>query len=434
MRRVAGVLAVATAMIALGTASAGAAPCNNCPPEGPEGPGGAPPGPPPPSVVTGTFRYRHPLDAGGKLKPIRGAALNVIAEGASEFTMAAVTDQDGRFRMSLPYRVGTRVTVEVLARNDAADVLDETVGQNPTFRALARDATGGPLSRTVTSSGVTLDFSTDFTDAGTARYYNAAEVIARGRAYADAHRDPRETDAIGRARVVFGTLGSPAAWYDPTSSTIRLLPSLGFEDLAILHEYGHYLENHIGTFLPLPSTHGGCIATLAPFGSVNSPELAWMEGFADWFAQVVDESPIGTPDVSTPSRVTLDTPTDCGPLGTGFTTDAFEPHVAGFLWDLYDRANDVLPGRADDDSFSRADGQVFQIMDRELDVPAGAGPWPRISTFRDAWYARGWGWLDPILTLNNIHTYDGSRPAPEPIPAPTPDPKVCLHKPYLPGC
>jgi hypothetical protein len=147
----------------------------------------------------------------------------------------------------------------------------------------------------------------------------------------------------------------------------------------------------------------------------------------------IHPEPIGTPDTGTPSRNSLETPTDCGRAG-GFNTDTFEPHVAGFLWDLFDRDGDRGPGTSDDDGFTRADGLVFQIMDRELDVPPGGGPWPQISTFRSAWYARGFGWFDPLLSQNGIRTYEGSRPAPEPLPEHPPNPKVCRQKPYLPGC
>ncbi len=418
---------VLVASCALGVPAASAAPCEDCPQDGPEGPGGGPAAPLAPTTVTGTFRYAHAGD-GNRIRPVRGAEVEVIADSG---TTATTTSEQGRFQVTVPFEPGTPYRVEVLAVNRAARVYDGP----SVFRAAALDGSGAVLSRTAGSPGSTLDFSTDFTDAEPARHLNVAEVLLRGRAWADAHRDPRETDQIGVVSAVFGTWPSPVSWYDPTvgGGTIRLRPALGLEDLAILHEYAHHLQNRVGTFIPLPSTHGGCLATLGPV-DVTSPGLAWLEGFADWFAQVVDQEPVGTPGVSTPSRVALETPVNCGPLGTGHTTDSFEPHVAGLLWDLSDRPGAVLPGTPDDESFSAVEGLVFGIFDHELDVAFPQQRAPMVSTFRTAWYSRGLGWFDPILGLNHIHTYEGSAPAPEPVPLPTPDPKVCAHNPDLPGC
>jgi hypothetical protein len=418
-------------VFALSSVPAHAVPCEDCPQE--EG-GGVPAGPPAPVSLTAVFRYEHGVT--NQLVPIRGAEVEFRMTQVPLSRWTARTDDGGHARVEVPFTAGATYAVELVAWTPDATVLDETAIAPTVFRAEPGAASGAPIRRTSTAPGQTLDFSFDFKkDTRTARAFNIAEVIRRGAAYARSHRHPGETDEIGRAPAVMATSPSPTSWFNPVGGgTINLLPDHGFEDLAILHEYAHHLQSHIGAFPWIPSTHGGCPSWNIFGARNNSPELAWMEGFADWFAQVVDASPTGTPDVGTPSRMTLETPPDCTAGGSVFPSDAWEPHVASMLWDLFDRAGDIPPISGDDDPVQRRDTEIFQIMDRELDVPAHQGPWPQVSTFRSAWIARGLDPLGPILLQNNIRIFANAQPAPEPILEPAPIDRVCMTKRYTPGC
>lgn len=105
--------------------------------------------------------------------------------------------------------------------------------------------------------------------------------------YAVSHRDPTEGDQIGQVNVQPQSI--PLSYYNPVNDTIIIASPFVFEDIGVLHEYGHYLEEQISYFFPMPAVHNGCEAAIGGV-QVNSPEHAWMEGFADYFAQVVAQS------------------------------------------------------------------------------------------------------------------------------------------------
>ena len=160
-------------------------------------------------------------------------------------------------------------------------------------------------------------------------------------------------------------------------------------DFLILHEYAHYLEERISSFAPVPTVHDGCTTRDVLGNIANSPEHAWMEGFADYFAQAVGRSvPSGTlTGVSgTPGTARLESPSCPGLPSTTIPGDAVENYVAGTLWDLLDQPGDPGSQNETHDNLARMDRQIFEIFDRELDVD---GVWPNITHFRHAWMARG---------------------------------------------
>ena len=246
-----------------------------------------------------------------------------------------------------------------------------------------------------------MDFSFDFEDSWAAQHYNLAETVRHGFDYANARRDPNETDPIPQANVQPTSV--TGSWYNPTVDTVVINSAQVFDDLTILHEYAHFLEEQISSFAWIATVHDGC-TTLDTFGNiVNTPEHAWMEAFADYFAQSVARFlPTGTlfqnPYVSgTPTVAILESPPPC----TASAADAIENFVAASLWDLFDASTDPDALNESHDFISRMDQAIFQIMDRELDV---YGTWPTIWNFRNAWIARGLDQhaLDRILSRYGI--------------------------------
>jgi Ig-like domain-containing protein len=165
-------------------------------------------------------------------------------------------------------------------------------------------------------------------------------------------------------------------------------------DSTILHEYAHWLEAQLSSFAWIASTHDGCMA-LDAFGNIsNSPEHAWMEGFADYFARAV---PLFLPERTlsgSPGRNVLETPPPCN----ASAADAIEDRVAFTLWDLVDT---IYPTYELHDFVSGADRLIFEIFDRELDT---FGHYPTIWDFRNAWIARQSDrpGLDRILSHHGI--------------------------------
>jgi hypothetical protein len=235
------------------------------------------------------------------------------------------------------------------------------------FRQQPGEPNGAPIQFTATAAGQLMDFSYTFADGWTPQHFNVAETIRRGFDFAVARRDPTQSDPI--PPVAVQPTSVTGSWYNPIVDTVVINSGSAFDDLVILHEYGHYLEEQIGSFPWIPSTHDGCIAT--QLGSINSPEHAWMEGFADWFAHAVSRNdPLaGLTGTGSFTVSELETPS-CTPGPAG---DEVELFVAGTLWDLTDNAGPGEPA----DTQSNLETIIFQIMDREL------GPVSKMATMSD---------------------------------------------------
>jgi hypothetical protein len=293
--------------------------------------------------------------------------------------------------------------------------------------------------------GERLDFSYDFTDAWTPQHFNLAEDVRHGRDYALARRDPGETEPIPPAGVQPTSVG--VTMYNAPFDTVVINSSDVFNDHVVLHEYAHWLEEQIGSLPWSPANHDGCTARRGGV-IVNGGGHAWMEGFADYFAQAVDATishvrMVGD-GTGTPAKSALESPPACS-LPAEFTPDTVEDFVAGSLWDLFDDGADTFAGNEPTDSISRKDAPggiavdtlVFQIMDRELDMATSIiGPFPTILDFRRAWRDRGLSLttLDAILALNGIPIPAPAPPPPPPLEDNDDPPPLCDLKPWLSQC
>jgi hypothetical protein len=286
--------------------------------------------------------------------------------------------------------------------------------------------------QTAAAAGTSLDYT--FTvQAPAAPYFSAAEAIRTGALYAEkmrvdpheqpADRDPKADDQLGVVGVAAWE-GGPTFYY-PVPDMIELNRDQFTDDAVILHEYAHFLQDQIGSLPWIPTSHNGC-EVHDIFGQiVNSPEHAWLEGFADYFAEAVraDSEP-GTVGGRRWAAL-LESPV-CRYLSSSIASQDVELYVAGVLWDLIDPARPSEPH----DTLAGFAPTIFQIFDRELDVDPGAGPWPSLSSFRAAWDARGLPALNEIMNFLQI---SGSLPA-RPLPPPTPDDKVCSKPAPPPDC
>jgi hypothetical protein len=360
------------------------------------------------ATVRGQIQYS---DRGG-LVAIRSANVEIWYKGTGWFdTWNAIntvtTDQFGNFTHSDALDRGT-YSVRVYAVNPAAWVrpLDNGLGVfwvNVGFP--------GTLYLSPSSASSTLDFSQLFTDPSVARYFSVAETLRIGRDYANARRDPGQTDVIPQVNVLPTSWSlTPTTYYNQTLNTIVIQDSLMANDWVVLHEYGHHLEASISS-LPVgpPNYHDGCQASFFWSGGllVNSPELAWLEGFASYFAAAVGR--MRSPDRAIPDGLQfaagMETPANCGVIGqqstSGTVTAAMvENLVQASLWDLVDPVGHPSQGVEAHDSIAFEDATIMQIFDRELDGSLPAN----ILGFRSAWIARGKNAaaLDCILSNHGI--------------------------------
>lgn len=467
--RILGLIA-ALAVLALAPA-AYARPCDKCEQEetgsgggGPAGGGGSSPA----TVrVTGTFRYldtdTDPATGQARRRPIAFAKVEIwrfaphvgpVWTWARDAT--TTTDANGSISVSMPFDTsGIVYSLRVTATNYAAVVWPNDAVHTVPFHQEPGEPDGAHIRRTAAFPGDTLDFSYDFTDGWTPQHFNIAETVRHGYDYVSARRDPRETDELPPVGVQPSSVTPTGTWYNAPFDTIVISSGDAFQDLIILHEYGHWVEEQISSLPWNPVAHDGCTATDTLGNVVNSSGHAWMEGFADYLAQAVDTSTpgatlTGTGSVSfTPPKPSLESPPTCPKLPAEFTPDEQEIIVAASLWDVFDAPGDnvtpsaPVPPSEPADGLSRhhvfggtpVDTLMIQILDRELDMAVNiGGPMPTIFDFRAAWSARGLplGALDDILNANGIST-TSAAPA-DPIPEEGPTDRVCEAKSWTEGC
>jgi hypothetical protein len=411
------------------------------------------------TTVKGTFKYtdrQYSWDNTSKQwketrtdRPIVGAKVEIwrfrprfLGIWTWDKDATAWTDPNGSISVNMPFAQNRVVYgIRVFATNDAAVVWPgdnfwwEQKFNTIPFYSEPREGDGQIMHKTESSPSSVLDFGTYTFDSQSSQYFNIAEVARQGKIYAENRRAPGETDSIGKANFQ-PTLAPITSYYNYLFDTVVLngggVINSGdtFEDFVILHEYAHYLEEQISSFAPVPSYHSGCLVRSLDKPIINSPEHAWMEGFADYFSQAVAHSvPRNTlagrePELDDKGEVKAGfydwgyyeyADWYCDNLQGKIPGDYIENFVAGTLWDLFDEPKLDYPllradGKTDPrywggseahDTLARRDKEIFQIFDRELDV---YGVWPNITHFRRAWMDRclPGGELSSIMVRHHI--------------------------------
>jgi len=100
-----------------------------------------------------------------------------------------------------------------------------------------------------------------------------------------------------------------------------------FDDSVILHELGHYLHNSFS----VDDSPGGEHTISCASNQIVDPRLAWSEGWATGFAQIVLGNPYYT-DTYVPVGFTLDIEFPCAVHQGGRS----EYVISAMYWDLYD--------------------------------------------------------------------------------------------------
>lgn len=351
-------------------------------------------------TVRGTLRF---LDGDNVAEPIANAKVEIRRFRARPFIwfwdtdLTVTTDASGFFQASLPFvEPGVEWALRVFATNGATQVFTQDIYTTPFYREPGLP--GPEIKFTSTSNaGAIFDFSFTFSDTWARTHFNVADAIQRGRAYADARRDPRETDVIPRVDVL---MNSASTYYDPVVHAVRMTPGFAMSDFTVLHEYAHFLEESISSFYGIAAVHDGC--------NDMGPGYAWMEGFASYFAlevrrvfgAAVDTGPPGTPQGS---MLGAEAPPACP---SSVPRAALERFVVAALFDLTDPAGEIVDEICVAET--AVDRTVFQIFDHELDIG-----WtnPTLQQFLDAWAARGLD-LPPLVGTFGASGVSLTTPAP----------------------
>lgn len=240
-----------------------------------------------------------------------------------------------------------------------------------------------------------------------AAYFNIAETILVGLEYANAHRDPDESDTIGKVDVQW----PDSEWsnYSYDYGEITLYETHGFDDGGILHEYGHFLEQEISTNdWSLAEEHTICT-------DKDDTEFAWREGFPEYFSTLVaylhqdlsDPKFISNPDVD--FQTAEEIARGCGTSSLGKEVEGV---VVNVLWDLFDETSQEEPF----DEISGKDDLVFKIFDKELDNTIDAPDLCEL--IREGWDCRSEVGgerhkIDPILTHYGVSCERGCGYSPQ---------------------
>ncbi len=359
------------------------------------------------TTLTANLRYLDKNESAGTstLRPISDARVEVWAFAPRAFGIwswakehTVLTTSSGRMTAYMPYRQnGIVYALRVFATNSAVVVWPDQVGSTMPFYKEPGQPDGAAIKRTVRSPGETLDFSYDFRDDFSAKHYNVAETSRWARSYALSNRG--DTDYLPRASF---QLGGPGSYYNPANDTVNLMGNHAFEDATILHEYAHFIQEQVGDLPWVATRHDGCLATEVLTGvPVADPRWAWMEAFANYYAEVVrrtyPSAGLSSGGHTLPAWI-METPR-CTSSAPG---DGVEVRVAGVLWDTFDTSpGDAYAVTEGSDVLLRRDKAVFQIMDNELDDSRGGAT---ISRFRSAWQARALNvpQLDAVFRLNGV--------------------------------
>jgi hypothetical protein len=332
-----------------------------------------------------------------------------------------MTDLNGQIAEEFAFEYsGVVYAVRLFARNGEASVVSSSP---PTVVAYFEPQ--APM--TVTSAG-SISFSVDFPkNSIAAASFNIIETVRHGRQWADAWLGPGPHEPLGTANVALSDLFSDitgTSYYYPLGDSLVIVEDDWFDDFTILHEYAHYVQEQVSSFAWIPSVHYPCHAYRPILNdNIDSPELAWLEGFADWFAVAVKNVQEGL--YFAPGNIAAapeDPSAYCSDDTPGEKVQAW---VGGALWDLTDTNNEAGPGGFD--ALQNLEAAIMAITDSDSGMDK-YGYSPTIRDFEKAWITFGFpSGLTSVLGLNRI-----SRPITPTKPAPA-DP-ICMRKPWTPGC
>jgi hypothetical protein len=331
--------------------------------------------------ITGTFTFR---DGDGMQKPIRDATVEIWRRDPGGINwyvvMTTSTSPTGVVDVMVPFIPNAWHSLRVYAENRGAVVYKRDF-HNEKFYAK-------PGGIELPSVSGTQDFSFASSNLFDSNHYNIADAVLRAFDYASspARRAAGETDTVAQIGVFpikFGT-----TFYDPWAKVLRIDDGYAMDDFTIIHEYGHHLEERISTFFVQASVHNGCTAFSSEGGySVASPELAWMEGFASYFAEAVAMTMGGVnrdpsfPLGSIPATM-LEGPSCSGSTLPLASTEVF---VGGALFDIIDGNSSAEPAdRLCTTANNPTDAKVFRVFDT-LETA-----FPTLQHFVDGWINQGY--------------------------------------------
>ena len=338
--------------------------------------------------VRGTARYEDvPQTTAGLaptsgMLPIRFATVRVKRAADDVVLAEGATTQDGSFDLRFRNDQAPGYYVEVLAHQDD-DTVRQTV-RSDVDRVYAIRSTGTIDERVEGDrTGVLIDALAG--DAGP-----AFNVFDTGVAGATLVRTllgvtPPHVDWLW-TRGKRGVCPGDVTCYAPSQGiSVHSAPSDPdeYDDLVLLHHYGHFFQDVFSPTDVPGGTHGA--------RSRVDPRLAWREGSALFFAALAKGSSLYLDTVpgGLGARLDIESLEAAIPLGTSdgtLTGDVSEAVVAAVLWDLADGVNEPK------DTLTKPQS-VFAALDylRDPNVANRGAAGRDLVDALDGWFCRGQG-------------------------------------------
>jgi len=285
------------------------------------------------------------------------------------------TNWNGEISVDMPWAArGTVYALRVYASNAYV-----TVWPHDTAHVGESWYNEPPQQKAWNSSDV-LNFTFNFDAWHAARNFNIARTLWFAGEYMT-HRYAQLGKVNAQTTEMYST------FYDPAGDTIQMNIDRDFNDASIVHEYGHFVQEQIGSLPWEPTVHYVCNA--------YNTGLAWMEGFAGYFPLAVARAFPG--ELQTGLSYSVESGNSC----SGTPADSVEYFVSATLWDLVDNGWENYSWSEPHDWTGDNDWVILSILDNEL---GAFGSRPTIWDFRNAWYARGMPGdaLDSILRKHGI--------------------------------
>lgn len=273
--------------------------------------------------VSGTVTYR---DANNQVRPVRGAVVQLMLGGVVQVWTR--TETNGAFTLNAADLPSATYRVRVITVNPYGNIAHEqTLNTFEGFSAFMQinpgdNLTGIPVAPTAGS------------DANAAFALLDALYTVGG-----FYHSIRRPDWPSTLEVRYPYSGTSYSVPVPTPS-IHIAPGDVFSWDVLAHEVGHFVSLYGGfTELFTWGAHAACTGTWGSGDKDDALELAWIEGFSDFFAVLAtyDRAPTGIPSTGDELFRThsLENRNDlsCPPSGG----EDSELAIAAVLWDMVDR-------------------------------------------------------------------------------------------------
>jgi hypothetical protein len=337
-----------------------------------------------PQTPTGLSTVAHEL-------PVRHATVEARRAADDALLKTGETDDDGKFNLQFTNTGAHGYYVAVVAQQDNAIVKEKVVDNQSAIYTKRSETVDESLTPRK------LDFAIKATKAdGSAPAFNIFDV---GLLAASVVRN-----RLGVTPPLLtwlwtggqhGTCNGPVSCYSQDGISVLSDPQDPdeYDDLVLLHEFGHFVQDHYSKSDSPGGAHG--------YTGQYDPRLAWSEGSATFFGNFARGTTLYI-DTNASSALTVDleTPDPSIPRGTSDgkqTGNLSEIVVAAILWDLADAANGTASADhpAPHDTVTNPDGvfEAFTYVRRipSSDASARDPVGVDLVDFLDGWFCVGNG-------------------------------------------